>query len=106
MVNSLEETLQYFRTVEIGEEINTLAYFCAPAKVCCRNKLTLNQTEQPHRTDRKTARQAADIDSNQKGGERRGVGLGRVTETASECLRRLLCKFVAKAAAIRQWLRP
>lgn len=64
LVNSLEETLQYFRTVEIGEEINTLAYFCAPTKVCCRNKLTLNQTEQPHRTDRKTARQAADIDSN------------------------------------------
>lgn len=66
VVNSLEETLQYFRTVEIGEErrekyISIL--LCARQSLLSKQINLEPQAEQTDSTDRKTARQAADIDS-------------------------------------------
>lgn len=66
LVNSLEETLQYFRTVEIGAErrekyISIL--LCARQSLLSKQINLEPQAEQTDSTDRKTARQAADIDS-------------------------------------------
>lgn len=66
VVNSLEETLQYFRTDEIGEErrekyISIL--LCARQSLLSKQINLEPQAEQTDSTDRKTARQAADIDS-------------------------------------------